>query len=241
MLRERILESYISSSAGPHRVLARSDLESFNRAYRYYLRGWIPSEEKGGWLDLGCGQGTMMRLATSFGYQEVNGVDISEEMLAPCRADGLKVEADDLWRYLARTPNKRWDVVSAFDILEHFPKEEGFRLLKEIRRVLKPGGACFVKLPNAASPWGNEVTSSDLTHEASYAPYSLMQLATVAGFSGCEMREIGPAPVSPTSSVRSALWRVLRAFYAAVSIIETGSVGSGIYTRVMIARLTTAV
>lgn len=238
MLRERILKTYISSSAGPHRPLQRSDLEAFNRAYRYYLRGWVTSPVKGGWLDVGCGQGAVLRLAASFGYQEVVGVDISEEMLATCHADGLRVEAEDVWNYLERTPNKRWDVVSAFDILEHFPKEDGFRLLQEIHRVLKPGGTCFVKLPNAASPWGNEVTSSDLTHEASYAPYSLMQLATVAGFNKCEIREVGPAPGSLASRVRCALWLGLRALHAAVNIIETGSPGSGIYTRVMIGRLT---
>lgn len=239
MLRERILKTYISSSAGPyHRPLQRSDLEAFNRAYHYYLRGWVPSQVKGGWLDLGCGQGAVMRLATSFGYQEVVGVDISEEMLASCRADGLTVETEDVWNYLERTPNKRWDVVSAFDLLEHFPKEDGFRLLQEIHRVLKPGGACFVKLPNAASPWGNEVTASDLTHEASYAPYSLMQLATVAGFNKCEIREVGPAPGSLASSVRRVLWWALRALHATVNIIETGSAGSGIYTRVMIGKLT---
>jgi len=179
-----------------------------------------------------------MRLASSFGYQEVAGVDVSDEMLAACRADGLTVEAEDVWKYLERTPNARWEVVSAFDILEHFPKEDGFRLLQEIHRVLKPGGSCFVKLPNAASPWGNEVTASDLTHEAFYAPYSLMQLATVAGFSGCEIREIGPAPGSLASSVRRLLWKALRALVAAVNIIETGSAGTGIYTRVMIGKLT---
>ena len=238
MLRERILKTYISSSAGPHRPLQRSDVEAFNRAYRYYLREWVTSPGKGAWLDVGCGQGAVMRLATSFGYQEVAGVDISEEMLAICHADGLKVEAADVWRYLERTPNKRWDVVSAFDMLEHFSKDDGFRLLQEIHRVLKPGGACFLKLPNAASPWGYEITASDLTHEASYSPYSLTQLATVAGFNKCEIREVGPAPGSLTSSVRRALWWGLRALHAAVNIIETGSAGSGIYTRVMIGRLT---
>jgi SAM-dependent methyltransferase len=238
MLRERILKAYISSSAGPQRPLARSDLDAFNRAYRYYLRGWVPSEVKGGWLDLGCGQGTMMRLAATFGYQEVVGVDISEEMLATCHADGLRVEAEDVWKYLERTPNERWDVVSAFDILEHFSKDDGFQLLREVRRVLKPGGTCFVKVPNAASPWGYEVTASDLTHEASYSPYSLMQLATIAGFNKCEVREVGPAPGSLASRARGAMWLALRSLYAALNVIETGSPGSGVYTRVMVGKLT---
>src|SRR5437764_1369191 len=122
MLREQILRTYISSSPGPHRRLQRTDLEAFNRAYRYHLRGWVTSPVNSGWLDVGCGQVAAMHLATSFGYQEVVGVDISEEMLATCHADGLEVNADDVWKYLERTPNQRWDVVSAFDVLEHFSK-----------------------------------------------------------------------------------------------------------------------
>src|SRR5262245_54673478 len=124
MLRERTLKRYITSSAGQHRPLSRADIEAFCRAYRYYLKNCIPTDMEGGWLDLGCGQGALMHLASSFGYQEVKGVDISEEMLATCRANNLSVECDDVWNYIERTPDERWNVVSAFDLLEHFPKED---------------------------------------------------------------------------------------------------------------------
>src|SRR5205823_2591153 len=139
-------------------------------------------------------------------------------------------ECDDVWNYLERTPDERWNVVSAFDLLEHFPKEEGYRLLQEICRVLSPGGICLVKLPNAASPWGYSVTASDLTHEAAYSPCSLTQLAILAGFSGCGVREVGPCPGSMASTARRILWAGLRYLYAAMNIVETGSPGDGIYT-----------
>ncbi len=238
-LRQQILEQYISTNAGPHRPLDQNAADAFGRAYRHHLRGWIQQGRGGRWLDLGCGQGALMRLASSVGYEQVSGVDISEEMLATCRANGLAVEHADVWEYLARTPDSHWNVVSAFDLLEHFPKEDGFRLLTEIRRVLAPGGICLVKVPNAASPWGFGVTASDLTHEAVYTPYSLIQLATLSGFTRTDVREVGPVPSRIVSRTRFVLWRGLRSLYAAMNIVETGSAGFGIYTQVMIGRLAT--
>jgi SAM-dependent methyltransferase len=180
-----------------------------------------------------------MHLALSYGYADVFGVDVSEEMLLACRERNLIVEQADVWDYLARSPNARWQVVSAFDLLEHFPKEQGYRLLREIKRILAPQGICLLKLPNAGSPWGNSVTASDLTHEAAYTSFSLIQLARLAGFRECEIREVGPAPGSAASAVRGLLWRGLRQAYAGMNLIETGSVGSGIYSQVMMGRLAT--
>ncbi|MEW6731315.1 MAG: class I SAM-dependent methyltransferase [Acidobacteriota bacterium] len=236
-LREETLENYISSSVGPHRHLREADFLAFQRAYLYHLRGWLPLTQGQKWLDLGCGQGALMRLALSYGYEKVYGIDVSEEMLVACQSYGLNVECADVWHWLAGTADKQWNIVSAFDLLEHFPKEEGYRLLREIWRILAPYGVCLVKLPNAASPWGLGVTAADLTHEACYSPESLSQLAKLAGFSSCELREVGPFPGSTKAKLRHWLWAGVRRFYQALNVIETGSAGSRIYTRVMLGRL----
>jgi 2-polyprenyl-3-methyl-5-hydroxy-6-metoxy-1,4-benzoquinol methylase len=236
-LRDLLLENYISSSAGPHRALTRAELLSFLRAYRYHLRGWLPAAAEGSWLDLGCGQGALMRLALAYGYRDVMGVDLSDEMLAVARADGLTVTKDDLMRFLERAPEQQWSVVSAFDVVEHFSKEDGFRILCKIRSMLRPGGICLLKLPNASSPWGAHVHASDLTHEMFYTRYSIAQLANLAGFAETGLREVGPAPTGFLSAARWLLWKAVRAAYSAVNVIETGAGVGGIYTRVVLVRL----
>jgi SAM-dependent methyltransferase len=236
-LRNLLLDSYLSSSAGIHRPLTQEEVKRFLIAYRYYLRGWIPTVVEGTWLDLGCGQGALMRLALNYGYEEVLGVDLSDEMLADAKADGLKVEKHDVLHFLEAAPERRWSVVSAFDVIEHFSKEDGFRILSHIRRILRPGGICLLKLPNASSPWGAHVHASDLTHEMFYSRYSITQLANLAGFSAAELREVGPAPTGLFSAARWLMWQILRAIYAAANVIETGSGAGGIYTRVVLIRL----
>lgn len=236
-LRERVLAAYVSTSPGPHRPMGAAEVAKYGRAYRYHLRGWLPASRQGGWLDLACGQGSLMQLARALGFAPVLGVDLSEEMLGPCRAAGLQVEADDVMAFLARTPDAAWSVVTAFDLLEHLPRDDGFQLLGEIRRVLAPGGTCILKLPNATSPFGFYVTASDLTHEAAYSPVSLAQLASLAGFRSCELREVGPAPTTPLAVVRWVLWRALRLGYGLAYRVETGSAHGGVYSQVMLARL----
>lgn len=234
-LRDLLFEQYVSSSTGVHGPLSDARLERYIEAYRYYLRGWIPAAE-GDWLDLGCGQGALMLLAQSYGYS-VRGVDISEEMVAQARLRGLSVICGDVLDYLNETPDGSLGVVTAFDIIEHFPKQQGFQILCEIRRVLCLGGTCILKLPNAGSPWGGQVFASDLSHEAAYSGPSIAQLAKLADFSQQELREVCPPPGTYASLIRSALWRMIRAAYSGVNLIETGSGLDGVYTQVMLVRL----
>ena len=236
-LRDLLLAKYISSSTGPHQPLTQKELAGFLRAYHYYLRGWIPATPEGSWLDLGCGQGALMRLALEYGYKDVLGVDLSDEMLQDARYDGLTVEKRDLLHFIEEAPERHWSVVSAFDVVEHFSKDDGFRILCHVRRILRPGGICLLKLPNASSPWGGHVHASDLTHEMFYTRYSISQLASLAGFSAAELREVGPAPTGLFSAARWLMWQIVRAFYAAANVVETGSGVGGIYTRVVLVRL----
>jgi hypothetical protein len=121
--------------------------------------------------------------------------------------------------------------------LEHFSKDQAFQILCEIRRVLRPDGICFLQMPNADSPWAYGTTAGDLTHEAVYSPHSIRQLARLAGFSSCDVRELGPPPGTVFRQIRRALWRGIRLVYGFVNIVETGSLGSSVFSRVMMVRL----
>jgi len=206
-------------------------------AYRYYLRGWLNPKERSRWLDLGCGQGHLMRLAKSIGYPWVEGIDASPEMVAIARKGDLFVRQADVLRALDSLVEGSFSVISCFDLLEHFPKETGFALLQKINRALYPGGILLLKLPNAYSPWGMGITANDLTHEVAYTEATIRQLGRLAGFQISEVREIGPVPNSFTGMVRFTLWRSLRLILQGWDMIETGHPRTRIYTRVMLCRL----
>lgn len=99
----------------------------------------------GSLLDVGCGPGFFLELANKKGFTPVQGIDISLYAVDYCiNKLGLNVLSGDLLdMHLA---DNSYDVVTIFDVLEHFqnPKEE----LLEIYRILKHKGILAIITPD---------------------------------------------------------------------------------------------
>lgn len=104
--------------------------------FRSYRRG-------GRLLDVGCGAGTFLRAAARAGWV-AEGVEVSATAAEHNRAAGFKVFNGELAE--ARYPEGHFDVVIASEVLEHVaePRE----MLREILRVLRPGGLLWATTPN---------------------------------------------------------------------------------------------
>lgn len=102
-------------------------------------------------VDFGCGNGAQtLRFRERFDV--ITGVDIAPAELAAfarecarlgCEGTVRGVLADDAGLPL---PDACADVVTSFTVLEHVADER--RALRELRRVLKPGGLLVVTVPN---------------------------------------------------------------------------------------------
>lgn len=99
-------------------------------------------------LDVGCGTGFIIHLAADL-FKKIDGVDITPAMME--QVDRSKGDIT-----LTRSPAEKlpfadntFDAASAYSFLDHL---EDYRLvLKEVARVLKPGGEFYVDLvPNSA-------------------------------------------------------------------------------------------
>ncbi len=100
-------------------------------------------------LDLGCGYGFYFRI-----NPRAIGVDGNPECVGKLRALGHDVRACDLTGPLP-FEDARFEWVIAHDVCEHFRYEELERLFREVRRVLAPGGAFLVIVPNRKGfDWG---------------------------------------------------------------------------------------
>src|SRR5699024_10391282 len=91
-------------------------------------------------LDLGCGTGEMMeRILQADASKDLCGIDLSEEMLAaarsklPAQVRLLLGDSEAL-----PFPDASFDVVFCNDSFHHYPAPRN--VLREVRRVLKPGG-----------------------------------------------------------------------------------------------------
>lgn len=106
-------------------------------------------------LDLGCGDGEFtMRVASRIGAGEIHGVELIPEIAVKARARGIEVQEASLE---GRLPwdDGTFDAIHSNQVIEHLPFTDHF--LREIRRLLRPGGYAVVSTNNLAS-WHNVVS-----------------------------------------------------------------------------------
>ncbi len=112
---------------------------------RFFKNVGIESE-KLDWLDVGCGQGDMLRAGQPY-FRSAVGCDPSKGMLEACA--GLEVRLQESLQTLPFDGGK-FDFVTAVCVYHHVPYDERPRLTKEALRVLKPGGVfCIIE----HNPW----------------------------------------------------------------------------------------
>lgn len=100
-------------------------------------------------LDVGCGTGTMLAYLRDWG--EVAGVDADAEAV---RFSHLRGEegVSQLHGYTLPFGDGSLDLVTVLDVLEHV--EDDGRMLREIARVLRPGGRLLATVPAYRWMWG---------------------------------------------------------------------------------------
>jgi SAM-dependent methyltransferase len=93
-------------------------------------------------LDFGCGWGRFMRLFwRDVGARGLHGCDVGEEAVALCRELGVPGTIDRLY-HNGRLPyaDASMHVAIAFSVFTHLPEKPHLHWLKEIARVMRPGG-----------------------------------------------------------------------------------------------------
>lgn len=235
--RQRIYDKYVSEKVWADGVsYSERDYQRWANAAKVRLRGWLPSDRNTPVLDMGCGPGYFLYMLDQLGYTDLTGVDLSPEQVALARewCPRATIIQGDLREVLAQNPN-RFGLVAGFDIIEHFSKDEILPLLTLVAQALRPGGRVILQTPNGESPWMGSVAYGDFTHEWFFTPASLSDMLRQVGLVGFEARPSAPYVHGIKSFTRVVLWSVLNLLLALWNIAETGSRGSGIYTRVFVA------
>jgi cyclopropane fatty-acyl-phospholipid synthase-like methyltransferase len=96
-------------------------------------------------LDVGCATGFFMEAAAQEGF-DVHGVEFSTVAISLARTDiRTRIVCGDV-NALQSKGAEKFDVVTAFDIIEHVQNPASF--LTDIREVLNPGGVIAISSPD---------------------------------------------------------------------------------------------
>ena len=136
-------------------------------------------------VDVGCSRGQFVAAAAQLGF-DAEGVEPAPKSAAAARAAGLRVHQgllEDL-----RFPAAAFDALTLFEVVEHL--RQPLELLRECRRILKPGGVLVISTGNTASwtvatmraRWDYFDIARDGGHISFFNPSSVRQLAANSGF-----------------------------------------------------------
>lgn len=126
-------------------------------------------------LDFGCGSGYFVGQLAKMGYQSF-GLDNSVEAIEFGRNQGTKnlavVDGNRI-----NSPDNYFDCILLLDVLEHLENESP--IIKEIERVLLPGGIAIITVPAFKFLWG---VQDEISRH--YRRYRMPQLLNVVQRSG---------------------------------------------------------
>ncbi len=153
--------------------------------------------ERAALLDAGCGSGrTLVELAR---YGEVAGLDASPVAVSAARRRGF---GDVRLGSVEELPfaDESFDAVTCLDVIEHTPDD--VRVLRELLRVTRPGGAAIITVPAHPALWSNHDVVNQ--HFRRYRRADLLRAATTAGYEVAADTYFNMLPLGPAALVRWA-------------------------------------
>lgn len=161
--------------------LARLESRNFwfrarNRLIVWALKHWFPGAKN--FLEVGCGTGFVLSgIARALPHLRLSGSELY--------CEGLKFAAEatptaTLFQMDAtRIPYEdEFDIVGAFDMLEHVKRDE--TVLRQLYRATVPGGGIMITVPQHPSLWSK--VDAHAKHERRYRRRDLEEKVGQAGF-----------------------------------------------------------
>jgi len=196
---------------------------------------FLPLDRQAKILDLGCGFGGFIAYLHNRGYGRAQGIDISPEMLETARWLRIEgVQDADIASFLARACAE-YALITAFDVIEHFSKQEILDLLYLAREALAADGRLMICTPNAMSKYGRWCRYADFTHEYIFDANSIRQCLIATGFRDVEVLPLRPVVRGTASALRWALWQIWEPLLKLSFAVESGWESGQVFTPNLVA------
>jgi len=143
-------------------------------------------------LDIGCGRGEWLELLKESGFHS-KGLDLNKIMIRICKEQGLNAAEGEALSFLKDISGHSLGAVTCFHLIEHCGFEYLVKLLKEILRVLKPGGLVILETPNPDNILvGSRNFYLDPTHNKPLPSPLIKLILQSCGFSQVEIMYLNP-------------------------------------------------
>lgn len=143
-------------------------------------------------LEIGAATGEFVAVAEQAGHPIV-GLESSPWAAAAAQSVTPHVQPVDLQSWHATQPDKTFDAVAMFHVLEHFDEPGSF--LRDLHSVTKPGSVLFIEVPNGASSaarnqnggwWAARLED----HHFHFTPTGITALLSSTGWQVVQLRQL---------------------------------------------------
>lgn len=143
-------------------------------------------------LDIGCNEGRGLKIYRRNGFSP-EGLELNARSAEVARAAGFTVYETPLEDFQPAVP---YDVVVLSNVLEH--SLDPGQMLRDIARILRPGGQVWISCPNSRSWWRKLFGRAWINW---HVPFHITQFSTAtlgrvlidSGFGNVKTRQITPA------------------------------------------------
>lgn len=129
-------------------------------------------------LEIGFGNGGFLAYSRDRGF-DAHGIERNDDLVRIAQQHGFTASGSEALDDLAN--QGAYDLIAAFDVIEHIDTDELPGFLRKLRALLVPGGHLIARFPNGGSPFARLTQHGDITHKRPLARPAISQLAGLAG------------------------------------------------------------
>ena len=200
---------------------------------------WLPQDKNAVILDLGCGDGRMLRFLSSKGYLDIRGVDRDPVALGLIgQLEGVTVECTEVGLEYFRRQQGKFKVIILKQMIYYVDRSEIMFFMSALKDALTDDGVIVVEFFNAALLSSRLTELKDPFIRTAYTEHSIRRLFAATGL---HVLHIGGERRNRNGEFRSHLYAALRACWISVLkviyILERGMDNElpRIYTKSIIA------
>lgn len=210
--RELIISKWINSNIETFKKPSYAEFETQSRYYKPLIEKFIP-DKNSHILEIGCGFGGFIYSLKKLGYSNIEAIDIIPECCDfVSREFNVKAYCISVLDFFNKN-NKSYDVIAAFDVIEHFSKDEIVFILQKVFQSLNENGFFIMRFPSGGSLSGLYIRYSGFTHEIAFTNYSINELFKVIGFKKVVcLPETNLFPKTPKRLIKTLINKILAKF-----------------------------